>query len=147
MKTYRKQFESFRDDIYWETLNSLKDENVFVLEREIFDRMFYSVLPFRIWSHLWCCCRSQHNPDICQFYTMLQIKDRKVVKYIKKRLVIDNTKFFPADIFTVLLTIGKFPCMLIFSLVLISKGVILKIIMVCCTMKWLILRLWFLRCT
>ena len=64
-KTYQKHFESFKYDVYWEILNRLRDEKVFILEKEIFDRMFFSILLFCIWSHFWCCCRSQFNPDIC----------------------------------------------------------------------------------
>ena len=58
-----------------------------------------SVLPFRVWSHMWCCCRSQYDPDICQFCTKLQVKDRKVHRFISKKLFIDSRKLFPNDLF------------------------------------------------
>ena len=99
MKTYRKHFESFRYDVYWEILNRLRDEKVFILETEIFYRMYYSVLTYRVWSHFWCCCRSQYDPNICQFCTKLGIKDRKVNIYIKNKLEIDVKKLFPAEIY------------------------------------------------
>ena len=51
LKTYRNHFETFRYDIYWEILNRLKDEKLFILKKEIFHRIFFSILPFRIWSH------------------------------------------------------------------------------------------------
>ena len=51
LKTYRNHFEAFRHDVYWEILDLLKDEKVFVLNKEIFHRIFFSILPFRIWSH------------------------------------------------------------------------------------------------
>ena len=72
-----KNFDRFRDEVYWDILTVLEDEKVLILEREIFDRMFYSILPFRIWSHFWCCIRSQFDPNICQFCTKLQIRDKK----------------------------------------------------------------------
>ena len=58
-----------------------------------------SVLPFRVWSHMWCCCRSQYDPDICQFCTKLQIKGRNVHRFISKKLFIDSRKLFPDDLF------------------------------------------------
>ena len=61
--------------------------------------MFFSISPFRIWSQFWCCCRSQFNPDICQFCTILQIKNKKVVNFINKRLVFDVRKLFPFDLY------------------------------------------------
>lgn len=99
LKSYRKHFERFRDDVYWKILNVLQDEKVFDLEREVFYRIYYSILPFRIWSHMWCCYRSQFDPSICQFCTKLQIKDKKINTFITKKLNIDSRSLFPADIF------------------------------------------------
>ena len=64
MKSYRKNFDRFRNDIYWDIINCLFAEKIAVLEREIYDRMFYYVLSFCVWSHLWCCCRSEFDPNI-----------------------------------------------------------------------------------
>lgn len=62
LKTYMKHFNRFRDEVFWNILTNLQNEKALILEREIFDRMFYSILPFRIWSHCWCCIRSQLDP-------------------------------------------------------------------------------------
>ena len=62
--------------------------------------MFYSVLPYRIWSHFWFCCRSQLDPKICQFCTKLQVKNIKIINYINKRLVFDVRKMFPFNLNT-----------------------------------------------
>ena len=64
MKSYRQNFDRFRNDIYWDIINYLFAEKIAVLEREIYDRMFYYVLSFCVWSHLWCCCGSQFDPNI-----------------------------------------------------------------------------------
>ena len=50
---------------------------------EIYQRVYYSILPFCIWSNMWCCCRSQYEPLICQFCTKLLIKNKKVDKEIR----------------------------------------------------------------
>ena len=109
LKSYKKHFESFQYDVYWEILNVLKDEKVFVLGKEIFERMYYWVLPFRVWSHMWCCCRLQYDPDICQFCTKLQIKDKKVHRFISKKFFIDSRKLFPDDLFFIVTYKSEIP--------------------------------------
>ena len=99
MKSYRKNFDRFQNDIYWDIINYLSVEKIAVLEREIYERMFYSVLPFRVWSHLWYCCRSQFDSNVCQFCTKLQIKDKKVTKVINKKPTLDARNFVPPDIY------------------------------------------------
>ena len=99
MKSYRKNFDRFQNDIYWDIINYLGVKKIAVLEREIYERMFYSVLPFRVWSYLWCCCRSQFDPNVCQFCTKLQIKDKKVTKVINKKPTLDARNFLPPDIY------------------------------------------------
>ena len=77
MKSYRKNFDRLRNDMYWEIRNYLSVEKLEELEKEVYDRMFYSVLPFRVWSHLCTCYRSHFDPNVCQFCSKLQIKDKK----------------------------------------------------------------------
>ena len=84
MKSYRTNFDRFRNDMYWEIRNYLSAEKLEVLEKEVYNRMFYSVLLFCVWSHLWTCCRFQFDPNVSQFCTKLQIKDKKVTKEINK---------------------------------------------------------------
>ena len=134
LKTYRHHFEAFRYEVYWEILNQLKREKVFILNREIFHRMFFSILSFRIWSHFCCCCRSQFNPDICQFCTKLQIKDKNIVNFINKKLVLDVRKLFPFDLFYTA-TCNNDVSLFMFSLAPIGKGLIPEIIMGRCIME------------
>ena len=58
LKTYRKHFDRFKDSVYWDSLHVLRDEKLPIVEKEILDRMFYSIPPFPIWSHFWSCSRS-----------------------------------------------------------------------------------------
>ena len=44
LKTYSKHFDRFRDSVYWDCLNVLSDDKLFVAEKEIMERMFYSIL-------------------------------------------------------------------------------------------------------
>ena len=95
LKTYIKHF---RDSVYWDCLNVLSDDKLFVVEKEIMERMFYSILSFRIWSQFWFCCRSQLDPNMCQYCTKLQIRNQKIINYVNKKLVFDVRKLFPFNI-------------------------------------------------
>ena len=48
MKSYRKNFDRFRNNMYCEILNYLNLEKFRVLDREIYCHMFYFVLSFRV---------------------------------------------------------------------------------------------------
>ena len=109
MKSYKKNLDRFRNDMYWELINYLSLEKIQVLEREVYDRIFYSVLPFCVWNHLWSCCRSQFNPRICQFCTKLQIKDKKVTKEINKKLKLDARNFLPSQLYYGVISDGLVP--------------------------------------
>ena len=75
--------------MYWEILNFLSLDKIKVLDREVYDRIFYSALPFGVCNHLWSCRRSQLDPNICRFFMKLQIKDKKVIKQIIKKLKLE----------------------------------------------------------
>lgn len=96
IKSYYKHFDRFKEDAYWDCIDSLPNEKIMRLETEVFDRMFYSVMTFRVWSHFRFCSRSQRNINICQCCTKLQITDSKIVNYINKKLIIDVCKLFPS---------------------------------------------------
>ena len=55
-------------------------------EAEILERMFHSVLPFRVCHHFWSCIRSQFNTRICQFCTKLHIRNVKRDIFEKKKI-------------------------------------------------------------
>ena len=85
--------------MYWDVINYLTIEKLDVLKFEIYQRMYYSILPFRIWSDMWGCCRSQYEPLIHQFCTKLLIKNKKVDNEISKRLTFDSRRNMSADLF------------------------------------------------
>ena len=80
-----------------------------MLEPEVYGRMFYPVLLYRAWCHLWSCCRSQYEPYICQFCKMLQIKDKNIIKEINKKLKLDSRNFFPPELYYGVMTDGVLP--------------------------------------
>ena len=94
LKTYEKHFEGFKDDVYWNCICILPDRRLAQIETEIFQRMFYAILPFHVQLHLWFCSRSQEDRHICQFCTMLRIQNVKINDYIRKNFCI-KTRLFP----------------------------------------------------
>ena len=60
MKTYRKIFDRFQDDVYWECISILPKSAIDSIHTEV-QRMFDGVLPYRIWSQFWFCTRSQYD--------------------------------------------------------------------------------------
>ena len=93
IKTYRKISYRFIDDVYWESISILPKDAIDSIDYEV-ERMFYGVLTYRIWSHFWFCTRSQCDENICQYCTMLRVKNVKVNKWIKDKLKIE-TRLFP----------------------------------------------------
>ena len=94
LKTYEMHFQRFKDDVYWNCICILPDRRLAQSEIEFFQRIFYAILPFRMWSHLWFCSRSQEDRHICQFCTMLRIQRVKINNYIRKNFCI-KTRLFP----------------------------------------------------
>ena len=82
IKTYFRHFERFGATVYWECVGALPIEVFSKVENGILERMFHSVLPYRVWYHFWSYIRSQFNTRICQFCTKLQIKTVKINRYI-----------------------------------------------------------------
>ena len=88
-------FQRIRDSVYRECIGFLSHEKIYVVDEEILDRMFYSVLPFRAWAHFWFYYRSQEYPRMCQFCTNLQITNIKIINYVSKKLLFDARNLFP----------------------------------------------------
>ena len=94
LKSYRKTIERFHDEMCWEITNYLPIEKLQVLRREIYYRLYYSILPFSVRSHFWNCCRSQYEPTICQFCTKLLIKKKRLIKRLEKDLQLIKEKIY-----------------------------------------------------
>ena len=58
-QSYRKLHESFYFGISREILLYFSTSHIHMLRKEISYRLYYSLLPFRIWNHVFLCGRSQ----------------------------------------------------------------------------------------
>ena len=61
------------------------------------NRLFYSVLHFCVWNHLFLCERSQFVTIMCKYCTKLYIKNKNISDYINNELYI-QIKDFPIEI-------------------------------------------------
>ena len=74
IKTYWEIFDRFIDDVYWECISVLPEDAIDSIDYEL-ERMFYGVIPYRIWSHFWFCTRSQCDQNICQYLYYVKSKE------------------------------------------------------------------------
>lgn len=93
VKTYRKSFDRFEFEVYWECISVLPKTAIDSIDNEV-QRMFYGVLPNRVWFHFCFCSRSQLDLNTCQYCTMLPVRNAKINKYVNDKLNID-TRLFP----------------------------------------------------
>ena len=61
----------------------------------IMNELFYKILPFRVWNHLFLCERSQHVLDMCLYCTKLYVPNKKISDYINKNLHLLTFEFPP----------------------------------------------------
>ena len=53
-------FVSFSNQLFVYLKENVNEENLFLTKNVIMDRLYYSVLPFRVWNYLFLCERSQY---------------------------------------------------------------------------------------
>ena len=77
-------------DMIWLHLEKydINENNLRLAKSVIMNKLFYSILLFRVWNHLFLCERCQHSSWMCNFCTMMQIKHRRISNYINKNLYI-----------------------------------------------------------
>lgn len=57
------------------------------------DKVYFSVLPFRIWHHHFLCERSQCRYDVCKYCTKLYIQNRKISDHVNEKLFVSIDQF------------------------------------------------------
>ena len=61
------------------------------------DKVYYSILPFRIWNHIFLCKRSQYVKGMCLDCTKLYIRNKKISNHINDNLFV-NMVDFPCEL-------------------------------------------------
>ena len=66
---------------------------MFLTKNVIMDRLYYSVLPFRVWNYLFLCERSQYMTNMCRYCTKLYIKNKKISDQVNNNLFVHINEF------------------------------------------------------
>ena len=59
-------------------------DNLIPARKIIHHTLYFSLLPLRVWIHLFQCCRPQHESNMCLFCTKLYSTNRKICNVIEK---------------------------------------------------------------
>ena len=59
----------------------------------LMDWLYYSVLPFCVWTHLFLCERSQYMTNMCRFCTKWYIKNKTISDHINDKLFVEINQF------------------------------------------------------
>ena len=99
IETYKELLERFYIAVYREIVVDFPVFHLHAFRKEIYSRLYYSLLPFRVWNHVFLCCRSQYESNICLFCTKLCLKNEKVNLVITKTLKIGYFENFPVSLY------------------------------------------------
>ena len=67
-------------------------------EKYFEQKLYYAILPFRAWNHLFLCDRSQFESNMCLFCTKIYLRNKKLSRLIEKKLTVDVLKHFPSQL-------------------------------------------------
>lgn len=73
----------------------------------ITEKLFYSILPFRVLNHLFCAPGLSMKQNMCRFCTKIYIKHKNTSKYINDNLFIQITEFIPVQFSYGIITGGE----------------------------------------
>ena len=59
-------------------------DNLIPARKIIHHTLYFSLLPLRVWIHLFQCCRPQYESNMCLFCTKLYSTNRKICNVIEK---------------------------------------------------------------
>ena len=76
----------------------LTTDNVLKLRKIIDKKMYYAILPFRVWNHMFLCARSQCDNHMCSFCTKIYLRNKKGSKIIEKKLFADVLDYFSVQL-------------------------------------------------
>ena len=82
---YGDIFISFSNQLFVYLEKYVKKDSLSLVKDILMDRLYHSVLPFRVWNHLFLCERSE---SMCGYCTKLYIKNKKISDHIKNNLFV-----------------------------------------------------------
>ena len=76
----------------------VKRNHILMVKSIIHNELFYAILPFRVWNHLFLCVRSQYESYMSMFCTKMCLRNRKLSSLVGKNLIVDILDYFPVQL-------------------------------------------------
>ena len=90
---YSDVFVSFSNQLFVYLKEYVNEDNLFLAKDVLMDMLYYSVLPFHVWNHLFLCERSQYMANMCRYCTKFYIKNKKISDHINDKLFVEINQF------------------------------------------------------
>ena len=95
-------FSSFCDISYCRLFRKLLPyvsmDNILKVKKIIEHKLYYPILPFCVWNHLFLCVRSQYEGNMCLFCFEIYLRNKNLSRLIEKKLTVDVLKHFPSQL-------------------------------------------------
>ena len=90
---YSDVFISFSNQLFVYLEKHVNEKNLFLVKDVLMDRLYYSVLPFRVWNNLFMYERLNSFPNMCGYCSKLCIKNNKISDHINNNLFVHINGF------------------------------------------------------
>ena len=94
INSYVKIFIKILVKLFRKLVKYVPIDNLIAARKIINNRLYFSLLPFRVWNHLFQCCRNQYEGNMSLFVTKLYLSNSKICKFIEKKLIINAVELF-----------------------------------------------------
>ena len=95
------QYRHILERFYFNLLNKLVKyvpiENLHATKKIIY-KLYFSHLHFRVWNHMFPCCRSQYESNMCLFCNKVYFRNKKICDAVEKKLTIKVLDYFPVKL-------------------------------------------------
>lgn len=83
-----KFFDVFSVRLFVSLKKYVKEDCLSRVKNIVMDRLYYSVLPFRVWNHLFLCERFNSLDSMCKYCTKCSVEIKKISWYINDNLFV-----------------------------------------------------------
>ena len=90
---YGDVFTSFSNQLFVYLKRHVNEEKLLLVKDVLMNRLYYSVLPLRVWNHIFPCERLDHFSDMCRYCTKLCIKNKKISDHINNNSFVHIDEF------------------------------------------------------
>ena len=82
---YRQILERFYFNLFHKSVKYVPIENLHATKKIIYNKLYFSFLPFRVWDHMFLCCRSQYESNMSMFCTKVYLRNKKICDAVEKK--------------------------------------------------------------